>query len=225
MVSKQLLLALAIGATAMLFPIMVQAKWYKIKLWKCFIITIVLTVIGTIGTYLLFFLENSRWGGVSFYGAVFLVPVIFLPFCKLINIPYGKLMSLCAPAECVMLAIMKIRCFTAGCCYGRELFVTAEGVAVVFPSQLVELFTALIICCLLMYFAKKESGPERIYPLYMIIYGGARFVLNLLREPIGVSIGLPIGNIWSIVSIVIGIFWIYIMRKCDKRKIKKNKEK
>ena len=36
MISKQLLIALIIGATAMLVPIIVQAKWYNIKLWKCF---------------------------------------------------------------------------------------------------------------------------------------------------------------------------------------------
>ncbi|MBE6636796.1 MAG: hypothetical protein E7618_03205 [Ruminococcaceae bacterium] len=219
MISKQLLLALAIGATAMLFPIMVQAKWYKIKLWKCFVITVVLTVVGTVGTYLLFYLENSRWGGTSFYGAVFFVPVVFLLFCKLINIPYGKLMNLCAPAECVMLAIMKTRCLTAGCCSGRTLFVTADGVEVVFPSQLVELLAALVLGGILLVLSKKDKYKAIGYPMYLILYGCVRFALNILRDEwVTTDMVLPYGNIWSLVAIAVGGLWIFLVNYTKKRK-------
>ena len=108
----------------MMIPMFFQARKYEIKLWKIVPIAFVLTIVGTLGTYLWFLLENLHWGGRSFYGAVFLVPIAFLLVALIVRIPYGQLMDLCAPAECIMLSIMKVQCLMEGCCAGRVLFMT-----------------------------------------------------------------------------------------------------
>ena len=52
----------------------------------------------------------------------------------------------------------------------------------------------------------------KLYCWYMIIYGCIRFGLNLLREhPKQSERFLPIGNIWSIVAVIIGVLWIFII--------------
>ncbi len=200
---------LSIGTCAMLVLILIMMKWYRVKMWKGFPVAIILTITGTISTYIWFFVESGLFGARSYYGAVFLVPLAFIYVAKLMRIPYGELMDFCAPAECVMLAIMKYQCFVDGCCSGKVLLSVAMDGSVVFPSQMIELINALVIMAVLMVmaFCKKKSG--KIYAWYLVIYGGTRFVLNLFRaETSPLLLGLPAGNIWSILAIFLGILWL-----------------
>lgn len=214
MISATLLLYLAVGTLAMLPAVFIQVWWYKIKLWKSVPITIALTVCGTIGTYIWFFIENRWIGGTSFYGAVFFVPVAFLGVAKLFHLPYHEIIALCAPAECVMLAIMKVQCLLAGCCKGRML----EAIGVRFPSQLAELINALVIFCVLMLLSRKLKNRALLYPLYMLIYGVTRLGLNFFRENQSpFLLGLAPGAFWSICAIVIGCVWLCYCRKSKKK--------
>lgn len=214
MISMKLLIYLSIGTIAMLFPIMLQAAWYKIRLWKSVPIAIALTISGTIGTYLWFFIENHWIGGTSFYGAVFVVPLIFLFIAKLSHMSYGDLIDLCAPAECVMLVIMKVQCIINGCCGGRALCVNTEGLTIYFPSQIAELINAFVICAILMIVAYRKINRGNIYPLYMLVYGVTRFILNTFRaDQSEFLFGMPPGHVWSLLSVIIGILWLCVNRK------------
>ena len=201
-------IALSMGTLAMLILILINAIKYKIKIWKSVPIAVILTVTGTIGTYIWFFVEASWFGGRSYYGAVFLVPLAFVYLAKLMKIPYGELMDLCAPAECVMLAIMKYQCLVDGCCGGRLLYVLEEK-EIYFPSQIIELVNALILVVVLMLMTLGNKCRGKIYPWYLVIYGTTRFFLNLFRADLSpLLLGLPAGNLWSLLSIFIGIMWL-----------------
>lgn len=214
MISATLLKYLAVGTVAMLVPILVQSVWYRLKLWKSVLLAFVLTVTGTVGTYLWFFIENHWIGGTSFYGAIFLVPAVFPLVALLFRERYRVIMDLCAPAECIMLAIMKVQCLLAGCCGGRLLFTTAAGVAVYFPSQIAELLNALIIFAVLMVLAHKKPKRGDLFPLYMVIYGMTRFVLNLFRaNQSNFFLGMSPGNVWSLLSIAVGAVWLVLYRR------------
>lgn len=214
MISKELAIALAIGTVLMAVPVAIQSRWYQVKIWKSMLATVLLTVVGTTGTYLLFFVENGRWGGISFYGAVFLVPILFALLAWILRLSYGTLMDLCATAECMMLAFMKIQCLTSGCCGGRVLFSTADGNAVVFPSQIVELVNGLVLMGVMMYLARKRPNRGDLYPWYMVLYGCTRFVLNTLRGSLSpLVLGMPPGHFWSLVSILLGVTVLLILRK------------
>lgn len=203
------IIALSAGTGAMLILILILMMVYRVKLWKGLPVAIALTFTGTIGTYIWFFVESSFFGGRSYYGAVFLVPIAFIYLAKLMRIPYGELMDFCAPAECVMLAIMKYQCLVDGCCTGRVMLKIAEDGSVVFPSQMVELVNALLIMAVLMGMAAFKKNRGKVYPWYLIIYGGTRFILNFFRADISpLLIGLPAGNLWSLLAIFIGVLWI-----------------
>ena len=198
----------------MLIPILIQAKWRNVALWKCFPLAVLLTISGTLGTYLWFFIENHWIGGTSFFGAVFVVPVLFLAVSKLLRIPYGQIMDLCAPAECAMLAIMKIQCLLSGCCEGRVLGILENGTSIVFPSQIAELINALVILVALLIMSRKKRFGRVLYPWYMIIYGCSRFVLNIFREEwVTTKMIMPFGNIWSLVAIGVGVAWLFFQNK------------
>lgn len=203
------IIALSVGTCAMLTLMLIIGVKYRLKLWKCIPIALILTITGTIGTYIWFFVENSWFGGRSYYGAVFIVPIAFIALAKLMRVSYGDLMDLCAPAECVMLAIMKLQCLIDGCCGGRVLYTTAEGIEVVFPSQIVELANAFLLMLVLMIMAFLPKFRGKIYPWYLVLYGATRFVLNWFRaESTPIMAGLTPGCLWSLVAIFFGILWL-----------------
>lgn len=208
---------LLIGTCAMLVPILILMMCYRVSLWKGFPASFILTVTGTVGTYIWFIVENGGFGGRSFYGAVFLVPPAFWFVAKYLKISFGELMDFCGPAECVMLVIMKYKCMLDGCCGGKVIRIAEDGNAVVFPSQLAEMIAAASLFVVLMILAMIKANRGTIYPWYMILYGATRFVLNFFRaEQSAYFLGLPPGHVWSILSVVLGIIWIVIYRKKQK---------
>lgn len=211
--SLDVLFILAIGTAIMLIPVLVMTKLYGISIWKAPLIAIILTVFGTIGTYLLFYVENGRFGGTSFFGALFFVPLPFLLMSKVFRIPYGQLLDICGPSECIMLVFMKVQCIRNNCCKGIVLCENELGNAVRFPSQIVELIAALIIAIILIILASRKKNTGKIYAFYMIIYGGSRFVFNFLRETSPVFLAMGNGSIWGLASVIIGVSVLICMSR------------
>lgn len=214
LMSIQRILIILSGTVGMfLLMLLRRNRFPQIKVWKYPLISIFLTIAGVAGTMLLFFVETGRFGGTSFYGAVLFVPLLMLP-AMLLRISFRDLMDLCAPAECLMLTIMKIDCLTSGCCIGRYL----PSLRFQFPSQIVEMITAFFIMLILLHLETKGNFRGKLYAWYMIIYGTARFALNWLRYGLTPFVlGLPAGNFWSVVAVVIGLVWLALLRAKEKR--------
>lgn len=210
-----LLILLAVGTGAMLAVMLLCRKWYPIPLWKVFVLAPVLTVAGVFSVKLMFFLENGfkSWDGLSFFGAVFFIPVIFILVAWLLRIPYGQLMDLCAPSVSVMLAIVKVNCMVKGCCLGRMICFTELGEYIFFPSREVEMAAALILAAILLLLMRKDSRKGTIYPLFMILYGTTRFVLNFFRDTQPFVFGLAAGTFWSIISVLLGVGWLLALKR------------
>lgn len=207
---------LVMGTVMMFIILCFAARAYdNIPLWKVLITAVALLGIGVLGAYSMFRIESGRWGGRSFYGAVFLVPVLMYPVSKALRIRYGDMMDICAPAGCIMSALLKVKCYIDGCCYGR-VFSTGSG-DFQFPSQFVEGLAAIFIMVGLFYLIWKGKRRGTIYCWFMILYGIIRFILNLFRSTspwIGI---LPAGNFWSLISIMIGsAVMFYTYKKKDK---------
>ena len=207
----KVILFVLIGTVAMLFPMAFVAWRYRIRISKSVLVALYAAFCGTISTYFWFFVENHWIGGISFFGAVLLMPLFFLPAPKIFRESYKDLMDMFAPGICMMLAVMKVKCHISQCCGGRELCV---GDALVrFPSQLAEMTNALILMVVLL-LMNNTKNKGRLYPWYMVLYGCSRFVLQVFREEWVKDIGvrLPYSMIWSVLSVIIGIIW---MKKMD----------
>ena len=216
-------LFLAIGTILMLAPILWVGREYKQPIWKLLISTVLLTVVGTAGTILMARIETGGFG-LSYYGAVFLVPIAFAVVAFVLWMPYSKLLDLCVLGECMILALMRINCLISGCCAGRVLCTLNNGAELRFPNQIAELILSLLLMSLLIYWAFRR--PERrglLYPWYMVLYGSARFVLNFLREEWALwdpSKRFPMATIWSLVSVAIGLTWIFLKKRYDRKRSK-----
>lgn len=185
-------------------------KYYELILWKTIVISVLLTVFGVLGTLIMHWIESGNWAGISFFGAVFFVPIFMTIVALMLHIPIGIILDMCAPAECIMLVLMKGRCLYYGCCEGRIMHIT-DSVSFRFPSQVIEMLNALGLIVVLVLLIRKCRYRNQIYATYMIIYGVMRFILNLFRETEPFVWILPAGNLWALVSSVIGSIWIFIV--------------
>lgn len=210
----QRILILCGGTVGMLMLMLLRRKIYpQIQLWKYPIISVLLTIAGVIGAMLMYRIESGEFGGTSLFGSIFFIPILLLPVLFL-RIPFGTLMDLCAPAECLMLVLMKLDCLLSGCCFGKYLPLLEFQ----FPSQSIEMLTFFVIMLLLIQLEQKETNRGRIYGHYLIIYGVSRFILNWFRYGVKPFVWiLPVGNFWSLVAISIGFVWLIVVSK-GKRK-------
>ena len=206
---------LAVGTLLMFAVMLIADRNERTPWWKLLISSVVLTGAGVLGAYLMFALEGGTWGGgKSFYGAVFLPPLIMWLTALALRLPVSRVMDLSAPAECVMLALLKVDCYLTGCCGGRVIgYSQMTGEAIVFPSQIAELVNALVLMIILILLIRGGKIKGLAYPAYLILYGVTRFFLNLLRETTPFILGMSAGNFWSLVSIVIGLIAWFAIRK------------
>lgn len=210
--NKELLIALVAGTLVMLVIMLICRRWIVIEKSKTVIFAVLLTACGLASVKIMNFVESGNWSGLSFFGAVFLEPVFLLLLALLLREKWKTLLDLSAPSICGMLMVMKVHCMIFNCCKGRILFENLAGEAVRFPSQIVELLAALALMVVLIRLMRDEKNRGKIYPLFMILYGVSRFVLNLCRETTPFVWILPAGNFWSLIAIVIGIVWLLALK-------------
>ncbi|MCR4610941.1 MAG: prolipoprotein diacylglyceryl transferase [Lachnospiraceae bacterium] len=175
-------------------------------------------------------------GGFVFYGGLILAVIMVFIGAHFNKIDAWDYLSNYAFAIPLAHGFGRIGCFLAGCCYG----VPYHGpLAVVFPESSIiappgiELFPVQIVeaCCLfvisiilfLFYWFRKTNY---LLPMYFILYGIVRFVLEYYRfdEYRGKFLSLYTSQWISIGMIAFGIGWIiYFVVKKYKKEPDENK--
>ena len=203
---------IGLGGLAMFGCMLLRKKDFpQVSIGKMALLTVWLTITGVLGAMILAYIEMGTFGGTSFYGAVFLVPILMFP-AMLMKISYKDILNLCAPAECAMMVVMRFDCLDKGCCFGRYL----PELEFQFPSQIAEMIVGVTIMFTLIRMHRKDQQVQ-LYPWYMILYGVCRFVLQGFRYG-GTTpwmLGLSQGHFWSLISVSIGTLWL-LMRKVRK---------
>lgn len=199
----------------MLAGTLLRRKKYRFSIWNAVFLALLLLVGGVGGTYILGYFEDGSWGSISYYGSVFFVPILMIPFSKIIRYNYSLLMDYCAPCGIAAIAVGKIHCKLNGCCAGRILWYNASGEAVLFPSQLTEMAVAVIILVVLLLLEYKGSNRGKLYPFFLIMYGASRFILNYFRDTKLVLSLIPTAGILSLIAITAGIVWLIVLKKTD----------
>ncbi len=157
--------------------------------------------------------------GTNYFGALYFVPVFMLLGCIVLWVDPIKSFDLLTPAFPLALSIVKVACFTSGCCYGvwwpggpysyrneREEF----------PVQLLESGVALLIFIFLMWY-KKKAPKGTMFPMYIIIYSATRFITEFWRGQELVWGPLRFYHILCIVGFVLGIIEFAIVLKYNKK--------
>ena len=217
-----------LGFLASVIFMVFYSKKFKVKKKHSFVIILVTWVIGYIWVYVLAWAENlfTDWGANNIVRAFIWFPLIAYIPIKLLKVDTNKAFDILAPSVCLAQAIPHIGCIFIGCCRGYEMdsvFSIYNPLidANCFPSQLVEALVAWIIFFICIFYSRHEQykGNGRVYPLFLILFGSTRFLLEFLRDNDKLFADISILAIHAFIMVVVGVIWMIILNK--KRLIKK----
>lgn len=205
-------LMLILGAVGMFLNTYRRRDVFGMKFWQCAAFTLFLTVVGVIGAMLMFFFESGSFGGVSFFGSVFFIPVLMPLIGLLFRLHAGQTMDICGPCVAIMIGCMRFNCFLSGCCGGWEMYI--GDYCFRWPTQAIDSVGDFAILFWLLQLEANEKAKGQLYPLFMISYSTMRFLLEFLRDTPKDWLYLSHGQWFALICIVVGMVWLL----CGKQK-------
>lgn len=207
-------LMLTIGTLGMLICMIRRRNRFNLSVLQCAVLTLLLTLVGVIGAKLLFVLENIQnalkngisLGGVSFFGSVFLIPLLMPQVGKLFRLKAWQTMDICGPCVAVMIGCLRFNCVISGCCGGWEACI--GNLCFMWPTQAMDSIGDFAILTLLLQWENDGKMNRKLHPMFMLLYGSMRFFIEFLRDTPKDWLYLSHGQWFSVISILIAIFWI-----------------
>lgn len=181
---------------------------------RLFLLTVISSLSGAHIVHVFFSAskQTNYWaiweGGYTFYGGMLTALAAIFIYCRTKQIDFFTHMDCVAPSALLGLAIGRVGCFAAGCCYGTPTQLP-WGVTFIHPHSLtalrgvalhpVQLYEAAV--CLALYFAigKKQTPPKaagRLFFLCLGSYAASRFFLEFFRAD--TSRGFVLGKTLSV---------------------------
>ena len=206
-------LAMVLGYVFMVVLMMLKyrRKMYGLGPVKAVLFATLVLILGITGCKILFVLENIKWvashgftfGGFSFYGAVMFIPLVMPLFSKPFKLDVRSVLDSSAICIVAMLGTIRIGCYCNGCCGGRVLG-SGENLFVL-PTQLIECAIDFLILAALLYFEKKGEYKGRLYPIFLLSYGTARFFIEFVRNTSKDWLYLSHAQWFSIAAVIAGV--------------------
>lgn len=176
-------------------------------------------IFGVIGCKILYVLENMSsvrehgftLGGFSFYGSVFLLPLVMPLIGKTVKLRWPAALDNAAICILAMLGTIRLGCYLNGCC-GGSVFQIGEFYFT-FPTQLIECIWDFAVLSFLLNWEEKESARGFLYPRFLLLYGSARFFIEFLRNTAKDWLGFSHAQWFSAAAIIIGAAAEILLRK------------
>lgn len=209
-----------IGLLTMILINVLRRKKIMFSVGRAVLYTMLLALFSLAGAKLLYAVENWKQflsngvtlNGVSFFGSVFLLPVVMYLVCKWRKIPYGAFMDYCSPSLMAMLSILRVGCYLNGCCGGITVPV-GEYSTMTVPTQMLECIGDLTILGVLLMVEWHYSGRGLLYPYILVLYGAMRFIVEFFRDTPKDWLYLSHGQWFAMASTVIGSWYLYGLMK------------
>lgn len=168
-------------------------------------------------------------GGMSFHGGFLGVLAAMFLFNKKHPQPWLKTMDFIAPLVPIGLGAGRMGNFINGELWGR---VTNSSLGIIFPqadnlprhaSQLYEFaLEGVVLFIILWWFSSKQRPIGAVSAIFLIAYGGFRFLVEYTRQPDGflglLQLGLSMGQWLSIPMVFVGI---WMLRAAQKQRFEK----
>lgn len=155
------------------------------------------------------------FSGLNAFGSIYLVPVVVPTFSKLLGLKASKVRDMCAISMAIDLTFTKLACFCAGCCEGIVVYIGNSYFQ--WPAQILGSCAAFSVLMLLLRIEAHGKWQGRLYPLFMLIYGIARLVLDSFEYIPDLWLGLRPGQWYGIVSAIIGTIWLVINKNRSRK--------
>lgn len=159
-------------------------------------------------------------GGLVFYGGFIggLLAVVW--YCRKYKLPLGDTTALITPAVPLFHVFGRIGCFMAGCCWGTEVewgvvfhqSVGAPNGVPLLPLQLIEAGANLIIFVVLALLLRRMRRRFLLLPLYVLLYGALRFVLEFFRGDKIRGVALLSTSQWISLALIAAVVILYFVK-------------
>ncbi len=161
---------------------------------------------------------NAVGTGANYFATLFLAPVLMIVVSLLILANPIKQIDIFTMLLPLYLTPVRLACYFNGCCWGipwehgpYNYHNAHPGNQV--PVQAIEAGFAFLIFLFLLWYRKKAK-PGTMYPMYMILYGGARFFNEFFTADYPAVLGpFKVYHFLCTISFVVGLILFFIMRK------------
>ncbi|GAB4301716.1 MAG: prolipoprotein diacylglyceryl transferase [Myxococcota bacterium] len=140
----------------------------------------------------------SLEGGLVFYGGFILASIAIYLYSRRNTLPFLLVADLLAPQVALGLALGRMGCFSAGCCWGREAppdfpfaarFTHPSGQPVInnlanvplHPTQLYESFGLIILALILLFYRTQKRFHGEVFIAYLALYALLRTIVETFR--------------------------------------------
>ncbi|MAG47301.1 prolipoprotein diacylglyceryl transferase [archaeon] len=156
-------------------------------------------------------------GGMAFHGGLIGLVIVTLLFCKKYKIKFYELADVMVIPAALALFLGRVMNFVNGELVGIKSnvswcvqFSNYEGCR--HPSQLYESLKNLFIFFVLIIYNKKERKSGTLFWLFILLYGGLRFLITFLRDDPRIFLNLS-GGQWLSLSMFLIALVVLIRRK------------
>ncbi len=198
-------------------------KRYSYRWYIALLLGMIMTLIELISAKIMFLIENPSsfqngisWrGGYSLFGAFFFAPMFLIPITLLLRMKILNVLDYLYPAGLLNVALCRIGCMCAGCCYGIEVGWgisngTTEGLFPVQPLEASLDLIAFLLIHILMTKHKLKRG-EAFYMTY-ISYGTIRFTMEFLRHRMNLISVFSLSHFYALAILMFGISMLLFSR-------------
>ncbi len=215
--NNSLAIFLFLGAIGMFTCMVYRRKMYSLSLLQCALLALLLTLVGVAGAKLMFAAENrfQSWDGVSFFGSVYLIPILMPLIGFLFRKKPGQVMDICAPCVAFMIACLRINCFISGCCGGWTICISS--ICFSWPTQMMDSIGDLAIMCWMLKREERKGSDGKLYPYFLVAYGALRFFIEFLRDTPKDWLTLSHGQCFSLVAAFIGLLWLRMIKQKEQQ--------
>ncbi|MBP5406748.1 prolipoprotein diacylglyceryl transferase [bacterium] len=189
--------------------------WYsrkcRINAEKAFLLAILITPFTVSAMYIVANLDSI--GGFNWVRAVIFMPVVIYLISLTIDLPFIKTMDFIAPAAALHHGISHIFCIFIGCCYGYPSSFgiwNEEQQDYLFPVQLFESATSLLIFCYLLWYAKRKKYDVHgiSYGQFLFLFGLTRTFWEFFRDNTKIFWKISLFQYYSFAAFVLGLIWL-----------------
>ena len=185
------------------------------SLWA-FILSVINSLVGLFFVKFFAFMEGAP-GGISLFGGVFFMPVLYVVGAKLSKRSISDVCDVFAFNTIFTIMCARFNCLMGGCCVGR-MIPGSENLR--WPTRVPELIFYIILMIVLGRKMKDKRMRGKIYPLYWICYGVFRFIFEFAREKDPQTL-FHLSHLWAVLSVLIGlVFYYYPPKKQTKQQPK-----
>ena len=192
-----------------------RRKKYNISLLQLLIIYISFSTVGAIGACIGSYMAGGSILSVRLYGLIIFDSITLLLMSIAMKIDIGTMGDFISVPIMVVCFSSKISCIIGGCCYGFIICETQSGDLIKFPSALFEMVLWAIITVWLLILERKGRSKNVMWATMVIWFGILRLFASFFRgnskEFIQIVPGVAAGKLWSIVTLLIGLVYLYFL--------------